>query len=183
MENMPLYVRSVESDKVIVISVFYRSKGIPCSTLILGTYPGDTIQNFYDELVRAGIISFIKTDTNEAGTYSLFKVKGIEELQEVSCLSYEDICIGTSTNPNSIERLLILAARTNNIIYPSSIEDGYEPTKFQRAASVAAPLLFFYVANRCAPVVPATIAATLVARDFVRLANDYYTDRPKLNFL
>jgi len=125
--------------------------------------------------VTNGIISFITTDaTSKDSVYSLFKVKGVDGLQKVSDTLDKD------ADQMTIEDLLILAATTNDIDYPSSIGiDASGPTMFQEVLSVGAPILLVCTAIACPLTVAPAVLATIVAKDAVSIANHYNTERPK----
>lgn len=166
MMNTALFVKSKDSKDSKVVFVLSRNKME--DHVILGEPFRRELQSYYDGLVWNGIISFVTTDTNGC---SLFKIKGIEELQKIPS---EDLM--------TIEDLLVLAATTNNIDYPHNFENR-EPTTTlaQDAACIGASLVFCYAAMT-SPTVASTMFGTALATGLLSHISDRNAERPEPKF-
>jgi hypothetical protein len=174
LSNIYLFVRSKESKDVNFIYVLSKNAILLFENLVVGEPYRDEVQSYYDGLVWNGIISFVAPKPTDDAAYSLFKIKGIEELQKV--------CNAHNKDGMSIEELLILAAVTNNLDYPHSLgERGPTITQAQQAVCIGAPLMFLYVLTNC-PAAAFPICGTLFARDAVGFAAAYSAERPQPKF-
>jgi len=179
---MELFARSKESEGVICLGVLSRNAGMAPDCMTIGPLYRHEVQGYYDYLVSNGFISFVRTDIMQdkdhyLNRYSLFRIKGIEELQKVASDSFID-------DPMTIEDLLVLAATTNGIDYPTNIGPSGGNTYLQGAV----PVLCFGAAVAAYPVtaLPLIVVSTLTAvsaiEDAASFMNDMKTDRPKPSF-
>ena len=162
MQSEILIARDSES-KTAILSVLSRNSYGPIGNMFRNYSIRDTIQNFFNKLVFEGVIAFQESKPG----YTLFKVKGIDEIQKVSSLLYipeVDFLFGTHKDEPTIEDLLILAAKKNDIEIPIHLgSEGLRTTSERNRMIASYIVLAIGLANSPRVVVPTMLGVAVAA--------------------